>query len=475
MLQVLSSYFRWLLFSCFFLFCLPILLLKVPAEAGLLSLRVNNSGVLEAVASDTQERDTKRAKKGETLICIWKLPDIESPEWPLKQRGIVYKKAYRRCWSSGEALDPDTPMFSDKGEHVIFTSREAGLRIMDSKGGFKRIPGFEVSVDGAGSTKSRLEVLPAYGGLLVLKSSKDSSLISSILDRWRSEIWWIPDLKSPDNSSIILSRSSDRVEILQALRPEGAALAAMLKKVVPEEDPSEGEKDEPELDWPWLKHAEAVKKSLESFEFSVGEINPSLFFLLNDKRMGKLVLGEQEMSLYPELDPYVFRNGILAFRLLDESGGIVLSAQGIYKLNLGTGHHEMIAEIPASRIKHLYPELALSPDHRYAAFRAWTSAWREEIFIVDIENRAVKSLVKGDMDLHFDPASGLTARFNPGIFNFSPDGLSIVALWKVLDSQEIRVYRLMDGELGSVPVKPEEPGEDQGAQGVSATTGAQSP
>jgi len=461
-----------------------------------LSLSINSSGVLEAAVSDIQSKDTRRFKKGDSLFCRWRLPDIDSINWPLKARGIVYKRAYRRCRKTGTDLMPYMPKFSGDGSRLIFNTRTQGVWVMNRRGKFNRIPGFEL-VDISQDMVVRLLVpVKESREFFVLQTYKDESFISMLFDSWKSDIRWIPDLMFFRNSSLIMSRGNSRVESLVAVSRKDFMLAdalagakdeAVLKNadsteskaeaLLPGEEFAEGEEN-PEIDWPWLDLSRVVQEKLLSFKSiqrDEEDGKTELYFMLNNNRIGRLIPGETEMTLYPEIDPYVFRDdisrsdSIAVFRLLDQATVIILGTNGLYRVDLMTGHHEMAAEIPWQRIKYLYGELALSPDHQYAAFRAWTTAQRQEIFLVELATGRVSDVVKGEMDLRFIPGQGSEARLNPSVFNFTPDGMALVTLWRVLDGQEMRVYRLLDGKLAPVPpkIEPEEDEENAAAHAAS--------
>jgi len=489
-----------------------LLLAPRPARAELLSVRVDGRGVLNALSVDRRARDAKQGRAGETLVCLWRLPEIEKVEWPLKQRGIVYKQAYRRCWGAGEALEAAPPRFAGR-DGVVFSTAGQGVWLMSRRGRFRRLPGFgteEGAPEAAGPESGEglrepaeaargkaaplhleLAARPEWPDLFLLSARRNPSVFSAILDRWRSELWWIPDLAEPETSSLIMSRSSDRVEMPLLFSPADQRLAEALRAMdldslaplIPEEEtetaggppqesgagPGEGGEEAPPAppaDWLWYRTKQAVGTLLAFLEPPGTEDRPVIYFLQNGRRIGRLVPGAPEMSLFPELDPFVFRDGLKGFRVLDERTAVVLSVRGLYRIDMPTGHHELVAALPAGRIRHLYGDLALSPDHRYAAFRAWTSAHREEIFIADLEGASLRAVVRGEMDLRFRPdaaAPDRIARFNPGPFNFSPDGMALVTLWRVLDGQEMRVYRIVEGRPAEVPLKPEEPEEEPGA------------
>jgi len=469
-----------------------------PVSADLLSLNLKSSGVLEAAVSDVQSKDTRRFKKGDTLLCRWRLPDIDSIKWPLKGRGIVYKRAYRKCWKAGTGLLPYLPKFLGDGSLLVFNTRKQGVWIMDRRGKLNQIPGFEALVENSPDMITR-SLVPVKGAkeFFVLQTYKDESFISMLFDSWKSDIRWIPDLMFFRNSSLIMSRGNSRVETLMAVSPEDFLLAEALagleseiaiknadlseaEALLPGEEFS-GEEQDPEIDWPWFDMLRLVQEkllSLKAIKKDDEDGKTDLYFLLNRKRFGRLVPGEPDMTLYPEFNSYVFRDDIssngftAAFRLLDPKTAIILGTKGIYRLDLITGHHEMAARIPWQRIKHLYGELALSPDHRYSAFRAWTTAQRHEIFLADLATGRVSVVVKGEMDLRFVPGRDSEARLNPSAFNFTPDGMALVTLWRVLDGQEMRVYRLLNGDLAPVPpkVEPEED-EENAASKSSAESG----
>lgn len=466
-----------------------------PVSADLLSLNLKSSGVLEAAVSDVQAKDTRRFKKGDTLLCRWRLPDIDSIEWPLKARGIVYKRAYRRCWKAGTNLKPYLPAFSGDGSLLVFNTRTQGVWIMDRRGKFNQIPGFEMLVKNSPEIINR-SLVPVKGSreFFALQTYKEESFISILFDSWKSDIRWIPDLMFFRNSSLIMSRGNSRVEALMAASREDFLLAEALTGIEGEialknaelsetgaplsgKEFSTSEEEDPEIDWPWLDMLRLVQEKLLSLK-SIKKDNENgktgLYFLLNKNRIGRLVPGEADMTLYPEFDSYVLGDEIssdsfaAAFRLLDPETAIVLGTKGIYRLDLMTGHHEMAAGIPWQRIKHLYGELALSPDHRYSAFRAWTTAQRQEIFLVELATGKVRVVVKGEMDLSFIPGRDSEARFNPGAFNFTPDGMALATLWRVLDGQEMRVYRLLNGDLAPLPPKIEPEEDEENADNESS-------
>ena len=370
------------------------LLLSRSASADLLSLNLNSSGVLEAAVSDVQAKDTRRFKEGDRLLCIWRLPDIDSIEWPLKARAIVYKRAYRKCWSPGTAMSMYLPVFSGDGSRLLFNTPMQGVWGMNRRGKFDRISGFEVPVDSPDMVVRSLIPTPGVRSFFVLQTYRDASFISVLLDRWRSDIWWIPDLMFFRNSSLIMSRGNSRVEAVVAVTQEEFGLAEALAEIDSEAvlenadsteallsgEESPGEEEESEIDWPWLDLVRLVREKVLSFEKDGLDETTKLYFMLNRNRFGRLVPGEADMTLYPEFYPNVFHGGSpAAFRLLDEATAIVLGTKGLYRLDLMSGDHALVAELPWQRITHLYGELALSPDHRYAAFRAWTTAQRQEI------------------------------------------------------------------------------------------------
>jgi len=453
------------------------LVLCKPADADLLSLNVNSSGVLEAAVYDLQTRDARRFKKGDNLFCRWRLPDIDSIEWPLKGRGIVYKRAYRKCRKASADLAPYPPKFSGDGSNLVFNTKAQGVWVMDRRGRVKPIPGLSTGESSPDTIVRSLIPVKGTRELFVLQVYRYDSLISMFLDSWKSDIWWIPDLMLFKNSSLIMSRGNSRVEAVVAVSGKeflaAEALAGIegeledLDFTEPEVVLQEGESETPEIDWPWLDMSRLVHERLTLLDSvkSDDEDKPSLYFLLNGNRFARLVPGEPDMTLYPELDSYLFSSDdfLAVFRLLDPETAILLRPNGLYRVDLMTGQHELVVEIPWRRIKYLYRDLALSPDHRYAAFRAWTTAQRQEIFLADLATGKVRVVVKGEMNLKFIPGRDNEAGLNPGIFNFTPDGMALVSLWRVLDGQEIRVYRLFNGDLAPVPpkVEPEENETDE--------------
>jgi len=476
--------------SLFYCLCAALIifasLLQGSAEGELLPIRFNASGIIEVLAPDAAEAGSRSFEPGTPLICRWKTPDVDSVQWTLKDRGIIYTRAYRRCWSVGVEEPLRNIVYAQDGRYIIADTGNSGLRLTGPRGESRPVPSPSQYNDGLREEFRKAFSLGGKPGFFVLYTYHQDSILSSLLDRWYSEIFWFPDPENLEIRELIFSRASDRVHGISTLSDNELRLMEALRgvKIIAEEPESRGfgllsgaaseDSDRQMLlhNWPWLAYADRIreiffdrKAASDKATAEAHRVEPALFLLLNSKRFAKLVPGRDEVFIFPERAPGVFQEKILDFRVLNDHTLLVLLPTGLYLYDLVSGIPSLRADFPPSTVKRVYPALALTPDHRHAGIMLWTRAHRNEIYTVALQGpRSMKKVVGGEMDLRYVPGIDRAARFNPNAFNFSPDGLALVTLWNVKDGQEVRIYRLYDGDLAPLPPEIEDAEESSETQ-----------
>ncbi len=449
------------------------------ASGELLSVRLTTSGVLEAVGADIAEPDSRNFEPGSALVCRWRMPDVDSDQWTLKDRGIIYTRAYRRCWATGSRERVRSVAHTPDGRYLVADAGQAGFFLISPKGTSRPVAPPAQYHEEAGEETHEAFAVEGKPGFFALYTHHQRSILSRLLDRWQSDIFWFPDPENTVTHQLILSRTHDRVQKIAAFSRRDLRLTKSLREasMTPASGASGRESEEsPERrklkeQWPWLVRADQVGAALIHFlrendaaaEDSSEE--PNLYLLLNSRRFARLVPGSGEMDLFPEFETDLFRDKILDFHVMDENTLLILVPTGLYQMDINSGSYRLQTSFPLAAIKKVHPALAVTSDHRYAAVMFWTRAHRNEIYLANLgRSQNLKRLVRGEMDMRFVPGIDTSALFNPNGFNFAPDGLSLVTLWRLKDGQEIRVFRLLDGDLAPLPPEKEE--NEIGSQGV---------
>jgi len=456
------------------------------AHGQLLPVRINASGTLETLVPDTAEQDSRNFDPGTALICRWRTPDIDSVQWTLKDRGIIYTRAYRRCWANGAQASSRDIVNTADGRYVLVDTENNGLRLTDPRGQTQSVPSPSEYNDGLALESRHAFSINGKPGFFVLYTYHQKSILSSLLDRWNSEIFWFPDPENLQMGERLFSRPSEGVQDLSILSETDVRLADRLRQtemlaeaptdlgVPPDKEGTATERQLLVDKWPWLGYADQIRKTvLESGigtetanEEGQGTEESAIYLLLRSNRFVRLVPGRDEVSVFQEMAPTVFREKVLDFRVLNDRTLLILFPTGIYLYDLTSGEPTLRARFSQSSVKSVYPALALTPDHRYAGVMVWTRAHRNEIYTIALQGpRNMRRIVRGEMDMRYVPGIDQAARFNPNAFNFSPDGLALVTLWNVKDGQEVRIYRLYDGDLAPLPPEKE---EEEGSEVESA-------